>query len=58
MIRGAVRPQENPHEAHLDDHWGWRELPGSFKRYQSLLGQPETAPSHNDYGQILDSDIS
>src|ERR1700722_17207530 len=28
----------------------------SFKWYQSLLGLPETAPVHNDFGQILDSD--
>ena len=28
----------------------------SFKWYQSLLGQPETAPAHDDFGQILDSD--
>lgn len=24
--------------------------------YQSLLGLPETAPAHEDFGQILDSD--
>ncbi|HLX28156.1 MAG TPA: VOC family protein [Casimicrobiaceae bacterium] len=28
----------------------------SFKWYQSLLGLPETAPAHDDFGQILDSD--
>jgi catechol 2,3-dioxygenase-like lactoylglutathione lyase family enzyme len=33
-----------------------RELPDSFKWYQSLLGQPETAPAHDHFGQILDSD--
>jgi catechol 2,3-dioxygenase-like lactoylglutathione lyase family enzyme len=29
---------------------------GSFKWYQSLLGLPETAPAHDYFGQILDSD--
>ena len=28
----------------------------SFKWYESLLGLPETAPAHDDFGQILDSD--
>jgi catechol 2,3-dioxygenase-like lactoylglutathione lyase family enzyme len=28
----------------------------SFKWYQSLLGLPETAPAHDDFGQIVDSD--
>jgi catechol 2,3-dioxygenase-like lactoylglutathione lyase family enzyme len=28
----------------------------SFKWYQSLLGLPATAPSHDYFGQILDSD--
>jgi catechol 2,3-dioxygenase-like lactoylglutathione lyase family enzyme len=28
----------------------------SFKWYQSLLGLPATAPAHDDFGQILDSD--
>jgi catechol 2,3-dioxygenase-like lactoylglutathione lyase family enzyme len=28
----------------------------SFKWYQSLFGQPETAPHHDYFGQILDSD--
>jgi hypothetical protein len=35
---------------------GVGDVPGSFKWYQSLLGQPETPPSHDDFGQILDSD--
>src|SRR4030081_3732897 len=29
---------------------------GSFKWDQSLLGLPETAPAHDYFGQILDSD--
>jgi catechol 2,3-dioxygenase-like lactoylglutathione lyase family enzyme len=28
----------------------------SFQWYQSLFGLPETAPAHDDFGQILDSD--
>ena len=28
----------------------------SFKWYQSLLGLPKTAPAHDDFGQVLDSD--
>lgn len=35
---------------------GVRDVPSSFKWYQSLLGQPETQPGHADFGQILDSD--
>jgi len=31
-------------------------VPGSFKWYQTLFGQPETLPAHDDWGQILDSD--
>jgi len=35
---------------------GVRDVPGSFKWYQSLFGQPEAAPAHDDFGQILDTD--
>src|SRR5262245_5349390 len=35
---------------------GVGDVSGSFKWYQSLLGLPETAPEHDDFGQILDSD--
>jgi catechol 2,3-dioxygenase-like lactoylglutathione lyase family enzyme len=35
---------------------GVNDVPTSFKWYQSLFGQPETRPSHDDFGQILDSD--
>ena len=35
---------------------GVGDVPGSFKWYQSLLGLPETAPVHDHFGQILDSD--
>jgi catechol 2,3-dioxygenase-like lactoylglutathione lyase family enzyme len=35
---------------------GVKDVPVSFKWYQSLFGQPETPPGHNYWGQILDSD--
>ena len=35
---------------------GVSDVPGSFKWYQSLFGQPETRPSHEHFGQILDTD--
>jgi catechol 2,3-dioxygenase-like lactoylglutathione lyase family enzyme len=35
---------------------GVSDVAGSFKWYQSLLGLPETAPAHDYFGQILDSD--
>jgi catechol 2,3-dioxygenase-like lactoylglutathione lyase family enzyme len=35
---------------------GVRDVASSFKWYQSLFGQPETAPAHDDWGQIRDSD--
>jgi hypothetical protein len=31
-------------------------VPGSFKWYQALFGQPATPPAHDYFGQILDSD--
>jgi catechol 2,3-dioxygenase-like lactoylglutathione lyase family enzyme len=35
---------------------GVRDVPASFKWYQSLFGQPETPPVHDHFGQILDTD--
>jgi catechol 2,3-dioxygenase-like lactoylglutathione lyase family enzyme len=35
---------------------GVKDVVGSFKWYQSLLGLPETAPAHDYFGQILDTD--
>ena len=35
---------------------GVRDVPGSFKWYKSLFGQPETPPAHTHFGQILDTD--
>jgi catechol 2,3-dioxygenase-like lactoylglutathione lyase family enzyme len=33
-----------------------KDVRASFKWYQSLFGQPETAPAHDYFGQLLDSD--
>jgi len=35
---------------------GVRDVARSFRWYQSLFGQPETAPAHEYWGQILDVD--
>jgi catechol 2,3-dioxygenase-like lactoylglutathione lyase family enzyme len=35
---------------------GVADVPLSFRWHQSLLGLPETAPAHDDFGQIVDSD--
>src|SRR5207248_9903662 len=35
---------------------GVSDVPSSFKWYQLLLGQPEAAPAHDYFGQILDTD--
>ncbi len=35
---------------------GVADVPQSIKWYQSLLGLPETAPAHDYFGQIVDSD--
>lgn len=35
---------------------GVADVTKSFRWYQSLLGQPETAPAHEDFGQIGDTD--
>ena len=35
---------------------GVGDVRGSFKWYQSLFGQTETAPAHDHFGQILDTD--
>ena len=31
-------------------------MAASLKWYQSLFGQPHSAPSHEDFGQLLDTD--
>jgi catechol 2,3-dioxygenase-like lactoylglutathione lyase family enzyme len=35
---------------------GVADVPRSLKWYQSLLGLPETAPAHDDFAQVVDSD--
>jgi catechol 2,3-dioxygenase-like lactoylglutathione lyase family enzyme len=35
---------------------GVADVAASFRWYQSLLGLPETAPAHDDFGQIVDTD--
>ena len=35
---------------------GVADVPRSFRWYQSLLGLPPTAPAHDDFGQLVDSD--
>jgi hypothetical protein len=35
---------------------GVSDVARSLKWYQSLFGQPETPPAHDDFGQILDAD--
>ena len=35
---------------------GVRDVPASFRWYQSLFGQPETSPGHDYFGQIVDAD--
>jgi len=35
---------------------GVRDVPASFAWYQSLFGQPKTLPTHDDFGQLVDSD--
>ncbi len=35
---------------------GVNDVRSSLNWYQSLFGQPETAPAHADFGQVLDSD--
>ena len=35
---------------------GVADVARSFKWYQSLFGQPETLPAHDDFGQIIDAD--
>lgn len=35
---------------------GVADVARSFKWYQSLFGQPPTAPAHDHFGQLVDSD--
>jgi catechol 2,3-dioxygenase-like lactoylglutathione lyase family enzyme len=35
---------------------GVADVPGSVAWYQALLGQPQSAPAHDYFGQVLDTD--
>ena len=35
---------------------GVRDVPASIAWYQTLFGQPATAPAHDYFGQLLDAD--
>lgn len=35
---------------------GVADVGRSLKWYQSLFGQPQTKPAHDDFGQVLDTD--
>lgn len=35
---------------------GVADVARSFRWYQTLFGQPETSPAHDDFGQIRDAD--
>jgi catechol 2,3-dioxygenase-like lactoylglutathione lyase family enzyme len=35
---------------------GVADVPRSFEWYQSLFGQPQTKPAHDDFAQIVDTD--
>jgi catechol 2,3-dioxygenase-like lactoylglutathione lyase family enzyme len=35
---------------------GVRDVAGSYRWYRSLLGLPESAPAHDYWGQLLDTD--
>jgi catechol 2,3-dioxygenase-like lactoylglutathione lyase family enzyme len=50
-----VRQQEKP----MKRTWtiiGVADVVRSFNWYQSLFGQPESAPAHDYFGQVLDTD--
>src|SRR5580700_65933 len=51
-----IRPQEGDQMNRTWTIIGVVDVPGSFKWYQALFGQPPTLPAHDDFGQILDSD--
>ena len=59
MIANARQSVRAAPDAEMKRIWtiiGVRDVPSSFKWYQSLLGQPATAPAHDYWGQICDSD--
>jgi hypothetical protein len=46
-------PQGDPRMKRTWAIIGVGDVAGSFRWYQSLFGQPETAPAHADFGMIL-----
>jgi predicted enzyme related to lactoylglutathione lyase len=55
-VQSATRPQRKNAMKRIWTILGVSDVPGSFKWYQSLFGQPETPPAHDHFGQILDTD--
>jgi catechol 2,3-dioxygenase-like lactoylglutathione lyase family enzyme len=56
--RGSFGPRREQWNA-MKRTWtiiGVRDVPASFRWYQSLFGQPETPPAHDYFGQIRDTD--
>jgi hypothetical protein len=51
-----VRPQRNERMKRTWTIIGVADVFHSLNWYQSLLGLLETAPAHDDFGQIVDSD--
>ena len=56
VVANGIRPDSGNAMKRTWTIIGVRDVPGSFKWYQSLFGQPETPPSHDHFGQILDTD--
>jgi len=55
MVNIVFKPQEKP----MKRTWtiiGVADVIRSFNWYQSLFGQPESAPAHDYFGQVLDTD--
>ena len=50
-----VRPQEEPHEAHVDDHWRWR-CAWQLQVVPVATWLAGDGSRHDYFGQILDSD--
>jgi len=70
MLINFVRPSAECSWTGLHESWaaqgepmkrtwtiiGTADVPGSFKWYQALFGQPATVPAHDYFAQILDAD--
>ena len=55
LILFSLGRQRKCDVTHMGDHRCKRRS-GQLQWYQSLFGQPETPPGHDDFGQILDTD--